>query len=100
MKAPLRHSWLPRVNKQFLVCPRLWLPFFAASFLLFVTTTVAEEPVEKEHPFRFGFSLALMPDVNENDARAAMKTDASRINVRYDRLIGEDPTVATSMHVL
>ncbi len=43
--------------------------------LLFVTVTamgLAQDP-EPEHPFRFAFSSALMPDVNENDTRAALR---------------------------
>jgi len=48
----------------------------------------AQEP---DHPFRFGFSTALMPEVEEDDARAAMKVWAD--NVVKNGLVRADPNV-------
>jgi ABC-type phosphate/phosphonate transport system substrate-binding protein len=51
------------------------LPILAG--LAFLVTAVSalgqDQEAEPDHPFRFGFSTALMPEVSENDSRAAMK---------------------------
>jgi ABC-type phosphate/phosphonate transport system substrate-binding protein len=56
-----------------------------------VTASQAQEG-EPDHPFRFGFSSALMQEVNENDSRAAMK-------VWVETLV-KDGTVRADPHAL
>ena len=58
--------------------PRRWRNQDAAAFwlafLLLAARVLGQGPGgEPEHPFRFAFSSALMPDVNESDTRAALK---------------------------
>jgi len=61
--------------------------------LLAAVIAMPGRAAEADHPFRFGFSMALMPDVNENDARAAMKVWAE--NIVKNGLVRADPNVLT-----
>ena len=45
----------------------------AALLMVWVGFSSLAQTTEVDRPFRFGFSMALMPEVNENDSRAAMK---------------------------
>lgn len=56
-----------------------------------VGTGLPARSQEPEHPFHFGFSTALMPDVNEDDASAAMKVWAE--GVVKNGVINADPHV-------
>jgi len=58
---------------------RTWLARSSLLALIALAWVSPGRAVEVEHPFRFGFSGALMPDVNENDARAAMKVWAKTL---------------------
>jgi len=61
-------------------------------WLLFVAAPLFPAwAAELDHPFRFGFSMALMPDINENDARAAMKVWAE--NIVNNGVVRADPNV-------
>jgi ABC-type phosphate/phosphonate transport system substrate-binding protein len=55
--------------------------FCRLSALVFLTCAEAGPALaeEADHPFRFGFSTALMPEVNENDSRVAMKAWAQSV---------------------
>jgi len=74
----------------------VWLPFFIA--LAWGSSLVAAKDqglVPSEgRAFRFGFSTALMPEVSENDARAAMKMWAS--TMLKTGAISADPDVLLS----
>ena len=56
-----------------------WIRIFSVVLFSCLNAAGSDQTVEMDHPFRFGFSIALMPDVNENDARAAMKVWADAI---------------------
>jgi ABC-type phosphate/phosphonate transport system substrate-binding protein len=58
---------------------RIWNRFMISLVSCFLLAPFVTFGEETEHPFRFGFSTALMPEVNENDCRAAMKAWAETI---------------------
>jgi ABC-type phosphate/phosphonate transport system substrate-binding protein len=60
--------------------------------LLATAPALGQSPeAETDHPFRFGFSTGLIPDVNENDYRAAMRVWAE--TVIRDGVVRADPNV-------
>ena len=68
--------------------------FVCLVLLLAIAVKNPAQETETDHPFRFGFSSVLMPEVNENDARAAMKVWAETV-VRSG-MVRADPNVLFS----
>ncbi len=69
--------WLACRAREFF--RELSLGFSPSLALAFLVASAAAQETEPEHPFRFGFSAGLMPEVSENDYRAAMKAWAEML---------------------